>query len=560
MWFGEKHREALAILRYGILDNKGFLLLTGDVGTGKTTLINTLLGSLGPEVICATIPDPSLKKLDMLNYIAATFGMDIEFKSKGAFLSHFRKFLLKANKNGKKVLLIIDEAQLLNQEMLEEIRLLSNIEKSDTKLINIFFIGQNEFNKILNRPQNRAVRQRMTLNYNLAPLTPEETERYICHRLQVAGTQEVIFEKSAIQEIFLYSGGFPRRINILCDHALLSGYVKEQRRIDSTIISDCAKELKIPVHVYNRDIDGFSAPNTSSPKSSSSVPPSSPRPASLSEQHMQQPLPASPAPPPQAKRFPWTGILILASSLLLIWAFLFADHFSNTMTNITKRIDDSLSVPVDSPQPIQQPEEEPPSIRQEGASERIETQTIPSAQPPLSEKKTPEPKSPANVVPEPSAIAVEKEIPIESEDIIPSQTFEKVQSASIEAPPAEVKNSSAPKPIPQLPKETIILRFQYDTNNLTPEGLKELEDFSKILSQYPEARIKITGHTDTLGSSQYNQKLSEFRANIIKSFLMGKGIKEDQMRIEGKGGWDPIESNDTMWGRQKNRRVEIKVL
>ncbi len=169
MWFGEKHKEALATLRYGILDNKGFLLLTGDVGTGKTSLINALLQKLGSDVICTTVPDPSLDKLDLFNYISAAFGMDMEFSSKGTFLVHFKNFLLKACKNNKKVLLIIDEAQLLTQEMLEEIRLLSNIEKADTKLINIFFIGQNEFNEILNRPQNRAVRQRMTLNYNLDP-------------------------------------------------------------------------------------------------------------------------------------------------------------------------------------------------------------------------------------------------------------------------------------------------------------------------------------------------------------------------------------------------------
>ncbi len=257
MWFGEKHKEALATLKYGILDNKGFLLLTGDVGTGKTTLINSLLESLDDDVVCTSVPDPGLEKLDFFNYIASSFGIDQEFLTKGSFLVRFRQFLTDANDFNKKVLLIIDEAQLLTQELLEEIRLLSNIEKTDAKLINIFFVGQNEFNEILNREQNRAVRQRLTLNYNIDPLTPDETAEYISHRLKIAGAQNTIFTQEATQEVFMYSGGFPRRINIICDHSLLSGYVQEKTEIDEGIVKDCAKDLKIPAYVRNRDIDGY---------------------------------------------------------------------------------------------------------------------------------------------------------------------------------------------------------------------------------------------------------------------------------------------------------------
>ncbi|MCD4675149.1 MAG: AAA family ATPase [Desulfobacula sp.] len=258
MWLGEKHQEALATLKYGVLDNKGFLLLTGDVGTGKTTLINSLIQSLSDDIICTSVPDPSLSRLDFFNYIASSFGIDQEFSTKGAFLARFRKFLLDAYEKDKKVLLIIDEAQLLTQALLEEIRLLSNIEKTNTKLINIFFVGQNEFNEILNQDQNRAVRQRLTLNYNIDPLTPDETDEYIKYRLKVAGSTQLIFDPSAVQEIFMYSGGFPRRINVICDHALLSGYVKDSEIIDTGIVQECANELKIPAYVRNRDINGFS--------------------------------------------------------------------------------------------------------------------------------------------------------------------------------------------------------------------------------------------------------------------------------------------------------------
>ncbi|RJP80493.1 MAG: AAA family ATPase [Desulfobacteraceae bacterium] len=252
LWQGEKHKEAFAILRYGILDNKGFLLLTGDVGTGKTTLINALVNSLGTDVIVATVPDPNLTILDFFNYIAAAFGSVTRFQSKGEFLQYFNDFLHTAYRNGKKTLLIIDEAQRLNHELLEEIRVLSNIEKQSTKLLNIFFVGQDEFNGFLWEDRNRALRQRITINYHVDALNQDEMHSYIEHRLKVAGTEKKIFSKDAIREIMTYSGGFPRTVNILCDHALLTGYVKGSQKIDREIIRECAEDLRIPEYRYPR--------------------------------------------------------------------------------------------------------------------------------------------------------------------------------------------------------------------------------------------------------------------------------------------------------------------
>ena len=151
VWLGEKHKEALALLKYGILESQGFLLLTGDVGTGKTTLINALTNSLGDEFIVAKVPDPGMETIDFMNYIAHSFDMNKKFVSKDGFLIHFGHFLNSANAAGKKVLLIIDESQRLSPELLEEIRQLSNIENQGIKLLNIFFIGQNEFKDIYRR-------------------------------------------------------------------------------------------------------------------------------------------------------------------------------------------------------------------------------------------------------------------------------------------------------------------------------------------------------------------------------------------------------------------------
>jgi len=248
MWMGEKHREALATLKYGILDSKGFLLLTGDVGTGKTTLLHALLNTLDDDILWAVVPNPGLEQLDFFNFIARSYRMKKnKFTTKGAFLEAFGIFLRVAHNARKKVLLIIDEAQAIEPAMLEEIRLLSNIEKQYTKLLNIFFIGQNEFNELLVTQSMRALRQRITLSYHVEPLTRNETTAYIQHRLNVAGSSEDIFNASAVEEVMRFSKGYPRLINVICDHALLTGFVREIRNINGTIVRECARELAIAV-------------------------------------------------------------------------------------------------------------------------------------------------------------------------------------------------------------------------------------------------------------------------------------------------------------------------
>ena len=244
LWLGDKHKEALAVLRYALLDNKGFLLLTGDVGTGKTTLINALLNTLGRETIVATILDPGLEKEEFFSFIGRAFQLGQSFSSKGEFIIRFSDFLHRAHEERKKVLLIIDEAQRLNQELLEEIRLLSNIEKQSTKLINIFFVGQIEFNSIILEPQNSAIRQRISANYDLKPLSVKETGKYIHHRLKVAGSSARIFEEQTYELIYEASAGIPRTINNICDMCLLTGYGARRDSIGRAIVKDVLKELQ----------------------------------------------------------------------------------------------------------------------------------------------------------------------------------------------------------------------------------------------------------------------------------------------------------------------------
>jgi type II secretory pathway predicted ATPase ExeA len=255
LWLGEKHKEALATLKYGIFENKGVLALTGDVGTGKTTLINALVKDLGKDIIVSTIYDPGLEPLEFFNIVAVAFNMGVTFKNKGQFLIHFRQFLQKARKQNQKVLLIIDEAQRIGPELLEEVRLLSNLEAEHIRLLNIFFVGQNEFVDILQKDINRALRQRVAINYNINPLTIKETAAYVNHRLRIAGAKAPIFSKGVVQEIFAFSSGYPRLINIICDHALLSGFVKGVQSINLDIIRECKKELQVSEWVPRHDKD-----------------------------------------------------------------------------------------------------------------------------------------------------------------------------------------------------------------------------------------------------------------------------------------------------------------
>ena len=202
-----------------------------------------LLKRLGDDVIVANITNPILEELDFFNIVANEFNINKHFSNKADFLIHFSRFLNDCYTKKKKVILVIDEAHKLDQDLLEQIRLLSNIERQDTKLINIFFVGQNEFIDIISDKQNRALRQRISINYHLDPLKESEVKAYILQRLNVAGLKENIFNDHSISEIISFSNGYPRLINIICDHALLTGYVRGVKTIDGEIIKECANGL-----------------------------------------------------------------------------------------------------------------------------------------------------------------------------------------------------------------------------------------------------------------------------------------------------------------------------
>jgi general secretion pathway protein A len=242
LWLSEKHQKAFETLKEGILERDGCVMLAGDIGTGKTTLIKRLVKLDDVAAIFVTINDPDLDALDFFNTLASEFQMGRRFSGKDEFLAAFRHFLLNAFSSYRKVLIIIDEAQRLNHGILLEIVGLSNLQMAGRKLLKVFFVGQLEFNAMLMQEENRAVLQSIAAHYYLEPLSEPETEHYIGHRLKVAGAEQQIFTPEAIKAIFAFSKGYPRLINVICDNALLYGYRSGLKRIDGAVIQYCRRD------------------------------------------------------------------------------------------------------------------------------------------------------------------------------------------------------------------------------------------------------------------------------------------------------------------------------
>ncbi|KAA6458318.1 AAA family ATPase [Acidobacteria bacterium AB60] len=240
-------REALSCLAYGVRNRKGFTLLTGGVGTGKTTVLNKFMEWLMAEkVTTAFIFNPRLNFSEFLDYMMADFGIPSEGREKGKLLFHLNRWLLDRYEAGQTAVLIIDEAQNLSTEALEEIRLLTNLETSTDKLLQIVLCGQPELEVKLKLPLLHQLWQRITLRCHTRPFTAEELTEYIKQRLTIAGSNgQPIFRADALDVIYRYSRGIPRVTNLLCEHALISGFVDQERSISAATIRAVAQDLEL---------------------------------------------------------------------------------------------------------------------------------------------------------------------------------------------------------------------------------------------------------------------------------------------------------------------------
>ncbi len=247
-----RHNEALASLYYGVTAHRGFVVLTGEVGTGKTLILRSLLGLLQRrDVAFALVFNPTLSPVEFMRYIALDFGLQVTGKAKDELIHVLNAFLLQRHQKGLTTILVVDEAHHLSSEVLEEIRLLTNLETSQQKLLQIVLAGQPELDQKLDSHELRQLKQRIALRCHLDPLNATETREYMRRRLQIAGANGAvqIFSGQAIEAVYTHSRGIPRVINTICENALLAGYAKHASTITSEIIDGVAQDLRIGVVV-----------------------------------------------------------------------------------------------------------------------------------------------------------------------------------------------------------------------------------------------------------------------------------------------------------------------
>jgi len=245
LFYSAKHREAFNHLLYGIRERKGFVQLTGEVGAGKTTLCRALLEELGKNFSTALILNPVLSSEQLVKAVAMEFGLEAKGLDRLETVAMINEFLLKQMTEGRDTVLIIDEAQDLTNELLEQVRLLSNLETDDRKLLQIVLMGQPELRDRLNDHSLRQLRQRITVRYHLRSLTRAELAQYVHHRLQVSGAKGApYFTSAALWRVYNYSSGIPRLVNAVCDKALLAGFVQQSERIDFWTIGRALRELE----------------------------------------------------------------------------------------------------------------------------------------------------------------------------------------------------------------------------------------------------------------------------------------------------------------------------
>lgn len=244
MFMSRVHKRAMTYLNYGIRENAAFILMTGEIGTGKTTILRSMLKELPQDIKLARIFNTKVSSEQLISMISEEFGIPVQGDDKKLMLSKLTDFFVRQFAEGKRSMLIIDEAQNLTPDLLEEIRLLSNLETDKSKLLQIVLVGQPELNIKLSSPELEQLRQRISISAHIIPLDRQDTEAYVKHRLNVAGNREaVVFEDAAMDVIYDFSKGTPRLINIICDFALLSAFTDSRRTVDGQLMQEIAADL-----------------------------------------------------------------------------------------------------------------------------------------------------------------------------------------------------------------------------------------------------------------------------------------------------------------------------
>jgi general secretion pathway protein A len=534
MWTGEKQQEALTRLRRGIGETTGFQLVTGETGAGKTILLQALTARLDKDIVWAVIDDPRLERIDFYNAVAGKFGVRELFASKVQFLLQFSQFLHKAADEKKQVLLLIDECHLLPREMIEDLRLLGNIAKGGVALMHIIFFGCPECKELFMQPHNRAVMQRLTHVVELLPLNIMETGDYIRHRLKIAGTEEVLFTPQAVQMVHRHAKGNPRRINSLCDQAMAAGAVQAVKIIDAKCIAACVDSSTLGPVRQTRPLGGDGRALRPArglvkyglgllvlclvaiifwwPKSDSLLGPRQVPPVNV-----EMPTVLS---PPAAEVSPFKPL---------------------PPVMVFKDIEPAMNSPVKS------------TMRPSEAA-RI---TTPTATSPIviettdrsMEEKTAEVVAPSLVE------SLEVAAPVVADSVVAAPVV--ADSEEIQVERTTEKQTVEVTPIAP---DRLRLPLRANSLELTAAARKELDGFVGQLEDFPQARLIVKGFVSSTENSPENIKLSEDRALHVQKILMDKGIAAERIEAVGMGNLEPLASNTTSTGRNKNRRVEVLVI
>lgn len=244
MYPSQRHQEAIAYLRYGLRGNGGFVMLTGEVGTGKTMVSRAVLSDLPDDMHVAYVLNPTLNRIQLLQTVCDAFNIEVEDEQDHKKLSDaLQTFLIESHQTGQSSLLVVDEAQLLDADALEQLRLFTNIETNDKKLLQIILIGQPELQEKLATRELRQLAQRITARYHLLPLNEAETTEYINHRIRAVGAPRPLFEPKALKAIFKYASGTPRLINLLADRALMGAFSNGDLVVNKSVVKEAAKEV-----------------------------------------------------------------------------------------------------------------------------------------------------------------------------------------------------------------------------------------------------------------------------------------------------------------------------
>ena len=249
LYLSGTHKKAMVYIDYGLSEKAGFILLTGEVGSGKTTLIRNFIRKLDGTVTLSKVFNTKVNAEQLISMINEDFGIDSAGKGKVQLLKELYAFLIGEYEKGRHALLVMDEAQNFTPELLEEVRMLSNLETDDSKLLQIILVGQPELRSILSLPDLRQLRQRISIACHLSPLTRAETEEYVFHRLEVAGNRDAVtFSPEAMNAVYVYSKGIPRLVNILCNFLMLTAFTEQTREVTVDMVHDIAGGVGLAMH------------------------------------------------------------------------------------------------------------------------------------------------------------------------------------------------------------------------------------------------------------------------------------------------------------------------